>query len=1352
MKTIGSIVGFITFFLFLNAFPALSLTFHNATEPIDTTKAQIVKSYGKLPFSFEKNQGQTNDKVRFLSRGRGYALFLTENEAVLALRSSSKDKDLVSKKRNTLQAPGNVKQKKNKGSVIRMKFFGANATPVISGEEKLPGKSNYFKGIDSSKWRTNISKYARVRYKEVYPGIDVVFYGNQRRLEYDLVVSPGSDPSKIRLEIQGAKKLSIDKNGNLVLRLKYGDVIQRAPVIYQEIDGKKMDVAGGYLIDHKGRVGFTVASWNRQKPLVIDPVLVYSTYLGGSDSEQGYGIAVDSSGNAYVTGRTSSSDFPSVNAPYPDLRGSSDVFIFKLSADGSNAVYSTYLGGSSYEYGYGIAVDSSGNAYVTGNTGSSNFPTVNALYPELLGSSDAFIFKLSADGSHAVYSTYLGGSTSDWGEGIAVDGSGNAYVTGRTSSSDFPSVNAPYPDLRGSSDVFIFKLSADGSNAVYSTYLGGSDSEWGYGIAVDSSGNAYVTGNTGSSNFPTVNALYPELLGSSDAFIFKLSADGSHAVYSTYLGGSSYEYGNGIAVDGSGNAYVTGYTRSSDFPRVNALYPDLKGRQDAFIFKLSADGSNAVYSTYLGGSDSDYCSGESGNGITVDTLGNAYVTGVTCSQHFPTINALYSEFSGYTDAYVFKLSANGSHAIYSTYLGGKGNEHGHSIAVDNSGNAYVTGNTSSSNFPLVNALYPDLWGDNDAFIVKLSDNPADEPTIAQSPMFGPPGTTFTQWGTGFTPNSTVTLHFRNHLGEELPSLQVDTSGLGAFEYVYNSPLDKPEGTHTWWAEDDVSGSQSEILGYLITGEDGVNTQITEGQIPEDLPLPKITTPFGELVPIGEWNELKDIFVIVHGWNRENLDDVPSWVTDLCDDIKDATGENVFYWNWQDKAKSNGFVGEVLTDDKCIDFPYVPFDMTRESGEWLTYALQRIVPTSYEGNIHLIGHSLGTLVITYAAQYAHDYNWQIKDKINHLVFLDSPCHIGSPGDKFLKSMKDNIFLENYWSAVGKFTGYDEADTNIYLPKSSTLSGLVTVKNPHAYSHVWYRSSVTNFDRPDLLGDPSAPETDPHYGFYWHDKDKRNDVSPFYAQYRYSYHWQLYSGYLVYIPGAIFDSVQYSGEMSAQTLLKLNEFAERSEKKVTLMAVNTFNTVSDTANYVTDQLGHAVHEAFSCESGVCGALRLEHHSTSVVTTLVEVPADANALTFGYKFYYALPGTVLEVFLENLSIYHSFSHQDIYEGYRLAPFIDVSQYAGNEVKLSFRISNPVPEAEGAVMIDDLIFAKIQNQYPGDCNDDSDEDGSDLAIFISDFISNNPLGLCNADYNNDGNVDSTDLRIFARSFGMKD
>jgi hypothetical protein len=378
--------------------------------------------------------------------------------------------------------------------------------------------------------------------------------------------------------------------------------------------------------------------------------LVYSTYLGGSNYDGGYGIAVDSSGNAYVTGDTNSANFPTMNALQANSGGTSDAFVAKLNATGSALVYSTYLGGSSADYGFSVAVDSSGNAYVTGATQSKNFPTVNPIQAGNPGNSAAFVAKLNATGSALVYSTYLGGASSDQGSGIAVDSSGNAYVTGFTQSTSFPTVNAIQASLgaSGATNAFVSKLNAAGSALVYSTYLGGSNSDGGYGIAVDSSGNAYVTGDTNSANFPTMNALQANSGGASDAFVAKLDATGSALLYSTYLGGSGSDGASGIAVDSSGDAYVTGGTGSSNFPTVSPFQPTNQGIANVFLSELNSTGSALIYSTYLGGSGSDGASG-----IAVDPSGNAYVTGSTQSINFPTVDPIQANISA---GFVAKIS------------------------------------------------------------------------------------------------------------------------------------------------------------------------------------------------------------------------------------------------------------------------------------------------------------------------------------------------------------------------------------------------------------------------------------------------------------------------------------------------------------------------------------------------------------------------------------------------------------------------------------------------------------------------------------------------------------------------
>jgi Bacterial Ig-like domain (group 3)/Beta-propeller repeat len=614
-----------------------------------------------------------------------------------------------------------------------MKLRNANLAAKVTGQDELAGTSNYFIGNDPAKWRTNVPTYAKVKYEGIYPGIDLVYYGNQRQLEYDFVVAPGADPHRIAFDVRGAKRIRRDAHGDLVLTMKMGEdeIRWHKPVVYQEKNGARQEIAARYAITEKNRVGFELAKYDASKPLYIDP-LIYSTYLGGSGDDEGFSIAVDSAGNAYVTGITSSTDFPTMNPMQPTNHGNADgdcfcdAFVAKINAAGSALVYSTYLGGSGYDSGWGIAVDSAGNAYVTGYTASTDFPTKNPLQAAQGGYGDAFVAKLSATGTALVYSTYLGGSFAEYGHHIAVDSAGNAYVTGDTGSTDFPTTtNAVQPVYGGpNSDAFVSKLNPTGSALVYSTYLGGSGEDYGYDIALDSAGNAYVTGPTNSTDFPTKNPLQGANAGSWDAFVAKINAAGSALVYSTYLGGRSEDGGERIAVDSGGQTYVTGYTYSIDFPTKNPLQGANAGGEDGFVAKINATGSGLVYSTYLGGSGR-----EGGYGIAADSAGNAYVTGSTTSTDFPTtINAVQSANAGSWDAFVAKINAVGSALLYSSYLGGSGDDFGGGFAVDSSRNPYVTGQTSSTNFPTMNPLQSTYGGGgSDAFLAKTSV-PAETPT------------------------------------------------------------------------------------------------------------------------------------------------------------------------------------------------------------------------------------------------------------------------------------------------------------------------------------------------------------------------------------------------------------------------------------------------------------------------------------------------------------------------------------------------------------------------------------------------------------------------------------------------
>lgn len=697
-------------------------------------KAQHICS--RLPMYFIQNNGQIDPKVRFYGKTVGHSTFFTGRGIYFSLTG---DQSFQSE-------------------IIKLTYPGVDKDPEITAEGLLEGKANYFVGNAPEKWRTNIPMYRAVVYKEVYKNVDIRFYGNNQQVEYDIIVKPGADPSCIQLAYEGIKGLEIAKEGDLEIVLRGGRCIQKKPYVYQEIEGNRIEVEGEFKIkgskikdkDIKSKIrnpkskiknlqfiyGFQVASYDKRYPLIIDPILLYSTYLGGSGGDVGNGIAVDTSGNIYVTGVTESNNFPSDSTLFGDNAGDADVFITKISASGSSLLYSTYLGGDSTDGGEGIAVDSSGNAYITGFTMSSDFPVESAIFKSNAGDSDAFVAKLDASGSSLVYSTYLGGNGYDRGYGVAVDTSGNAYIAGFTESNNFPVASPLFSSNAGNADAFATRIDALGSNIIYSTYLGGKGYDFGNGIAVDTSGNAYITGSTGSSDFPTASAIFEKNAGDTDAFITKLNASGSSIIYSTYLGGSGGDSGNGIAVDTSGNAYITGETQSNDFPTASALFESHSsgGVVDTFIAKLNASGS-IIYSTYLGGNGEDF-----GNGIATDTSGNAYVTGKTTSIDFPTASAIFKNNAGGAgslDAFITKLDDKGSSLVYSTYIGGSGDwDRGEGIAVDSSGNAYIIGVTQSNDFPTINALFGSYSGYFDAFIVKITDEeitPTPTPTPTETP-------------------------------------------------------------------------------------------------------------------------------------------------------------------------------------------------------------------------------------------------------------------------------------------------------------------------------------------------------------------------------------------------------------------------------------------------------------------------------------------------------------------------------------------------------------------------------------------------------------------------------------------
>ncbi len=654
---------------------------------------RVARALERQPLHFERRESQGPGSVRYVSRGRGYGVSVGSAEMVLSL------------------------EKGRKGSSLRVSLAGARTDAEVEGLEELPGKANYFIGNDPKKWRTNVPAYAKVRCRGVYPGIDLVYHGRERELEYDFVVAPGADPWPVRLRFEGARSLRVDGEGSLVIGLGTGELVKRAPRLYQEPGAGREVVTGRWVLHGDKEAGFVVGEYDRKRTLVIDPVLSYSTYLGGSDEDVGYAIAVDGSGSAYVTGYTRSIDFPT-QGPYQPNQSGNDVFVTKFSPSGNSVVYSTYLGGSDDDTGFGVAVDGSGSAYVTGFTPSTDFPTLNAYQSDQLDE-DAFVTKLSPSGDSLVYSTYLGGSGLDIAFAVAVDGSGSAYVTGSTNSADFPTQNAYQVGPVIFNEAFVTKLSPSGSGLVYSTYLCGDGGDIGSSLAVDAQGYAYVTGTTSSTNFPT-QAPYQLDQPGEDAFVTKLAPSGSSLVYSTYLGGGGDDSGNAIGVDTLGSAYVTGSTLSVDFPTQGPFQVDQPGG-DAFVTRLSTLGNSLVYSTYLGGNDTDI-----GHGIAVDGLGNAYVVGDTASTDFPVEHPFQLD-QGQGDAFVTRISPTGDDLAYSTYLGGNSSDEGHGIAVDGVGSVYVVGATLSSDFPTRNPYQGAQPGFN-VFAAKL-DPPREFFTI-----------------------------------------------------------------------------------------------------------------------------------------------------------------------------------------------------------------------------------------------------------------------------------------------------------------------------------------------------------------------------------------------------------------------------------------------------------------------------------------------------------------------------------------------------------------------------------------------------------------------------------------------
>jgi len=606
-------------------------------------------------------------------------------------------------------------------SVVSLELLGSDRTPAV-GSRALSGTSNYFIGDDPARWLTNVPMYSEVTYFDVYNGIDWVFRGNnsQSQLEYDFIVAPGADPRNISIRISGADSINLTDGRQLAIEVSGRRLLMNNLSMFQSIDGEQRQIAGHYVMKGPDVIGFEIDNrYDSTRPLIIDPVIAYATYIGGINEDRGVAVAIDHHGNAYLTGRTASLNFPTEDPQQPASGGNFDAFIVKFNADGSALEYSTYFGGSGFEEGFGIAVDKEGNAYVSGETGSANMPISNALQPTYGGGpSDAFVFKLDPTGTQLLFSTFLGGSSDERALDCRLDASGAIYIAGRTGSPNFPTVAAVQPTFGGIRDAFLAKMDSAGSTLLFSTYLGGSGAENICALAVDPAGRAAVVGKTASLNFPVANAVQPTYGGGiGDVFVSRFDETGSSFIYSTYLGGSGDDQGFSAAVTRSGEVIAGGNSASTNYPLVNPLQSTMAGVRDLVITKLDKRG-RIVFSTYLGGT-----ANENAFGLGVDPPGNVYFAGFTASPNFPLSNPLQSTMSGPMDAIFGKISARRDSLIFSTYFGGIGADEAGFLAVDPGGNAYVSGWTSSADFPATpDAFQTSFAGPPfDAFLVKIAE-------------------------------------------------------------------------------------------------------------------------------------------------------------------------------------------------------------------------------------------------------------------------------------------------------------------------------------------------------------------------------------------------------------------------------------------------------------------------------------------------------------------------------------------------------------------------------------------------------------------------------------------------------
>ncbi len=679
----------------------------------------------KQSLLFVPNVGQYSHLVKYRSTADRATIWFAENEIFYHFTRHDYEEPMLHDGHPPIDEE-TVVPKDLDYQLVRVSFVDANNHPSVNGRSPAGFTYNYLIGNDPSRWYRNVPVYRELVYEGMYDGIDLVYRNNNNRLEYDFVLEPGADPSRIQIRLDGIESIRIDPNHDLVIGSAFGEIIESRPIVYQMDGQRQIPVNAQFKMIDGTTFGFEIAgAYDHSLPLVIDPVLEYSTLLGGSLNEYCRGVAVSTQGHLYATGYLESTDFPLESAYDSTYNGGGtfgyDMFVTKLSVRGDSLLYSTYLGGATGDdRAFGIKVDSSGNAYITGVTTSTDFPTNNPIQAANAGGADAVLAKLSSTGDALLFGTYLGGSDNDVGAAVDIDYTGSAFITGNTKSSDFNTSASPYDDaLGGTKDGFLAKLETVTGTLEYSTYLGGGNGDAGLGVAVGPSGEAVVTGYTLSSDYPATASAYDTSFNggtaTGDCFVTKFNSAGDALVYSTFVGASGDEAGLAVDLDTLENAYVTGYTLSSTFPVINAFDNQYNGGIDVIVFKLNVDGDDLLYSTFLGGSDD-----ESGAAISVDQYGKAYITGNTESPGYPTFMAYDSTFNTATDVIITCLAEAGDSLVYSTFLGSIGYEFGYAIAADTGENAYVGGYTGTSLFPKVRPIQNQNAGLFDLFLSKLA--------------------------------------------------------------------------------------------------------------------------------------------------------------------------------------------------------------------------------------------------------------------------------------------------------------------------------------------------------------------------------------------------------------------------------------------------------------------------------------------------------------------------------------------------------------------------------------------------------------------------------------------------------